>query len=290
MSVNKTTDITDIAQYLNWAKHCHDVEYGPNDEFTCYQRNIYFRGQASTSWNLIPSIFRKQGDIYEEHRIFQRACNMLWNELIDCKSALEKLIRLQHYGLHTRLLDVTYNPLVALYFACQSVTDSNCDKDGIVYSGHLDVNEIKVSMAIAEYIVNHDTTDIHDNIIELLCKQFSCKRESLNEIQLIEPPYNSKRINAQKGAFIVSPLLNDKDAAPFNYAKYSDISEQMKSAFCKECIIRQQYKTTILEELDSIGINKATVFMDISSILDYINEKKDNEWKLADCNYDSILT
>ncbi|VFI63678.1 hypothetical protein LAP9571_02887 [Lactiplantibacillus plantarum] len=40
---------------------------------------------------------------------------------------------MQHFGLPTRLLDVTTNALVALYFACQSHLDSEgYETDGIV--------------------------------------------------------------------------------------------------------------------------------------------------------------
>lgn len=48
------------------------------------------------------------------------------------KNDKEFLFLAQHYGLPTRLLDWTYNPLIALYFACCS----NFDKDGIVYQSY----------------------------------------------------------------------------------------------------------------------------------------------------------
>ena len=44
----------------------------------------------------------------------------------------DKLVRMQHFGLPTRLLDVSLNALVALYFATDPGPDSGKASDGMV--------------------------------------------------------------------------------------------------------------------------------------------------------------
>jgi FRG domain. len=78
----------------------------------------YFRGQKN-NWSITPSLFRSDNLIRNEAKLIHLAHMRNPVEFANCNLPFEKLTKLQHYGLCTRLLDVTLNPLVALYFACQ---------------------------------------------------------------------------------------------------------------------------------------------------------------------------
>ena len=84
----------------------------------------FYRGHADRDWELLPSIFRTPNGIANEHLLFRDMVAHVPQDFSECKSALDYLVQMQHYELPTRLLDVTTNPLVALYFACQPAGDT----------------------------------------------------------------------------------------------------------------------------------------------------------------------
>ena len=84
---------------------------------------IFYRGHADKDWELLPSIFRTPNGVEKEHLLFRDMVAHEPQSFSECKSALDYLVQMQHYGLPTRLLDMTTNPLVALYFACEQAED-----------------------------------------------------------------------------------------------------------------------------------------------------------------------
>lgn len=87
----------------------------------------FYRDHFNADYLITPSIYRPikgRGPevlyVEYEHLLYREMLSRHPEEFRQCKTTVERLTIMQHYDLPTRLLDVSENPLVALYFACKS--------------------------------------------------------------------------------------------------------------------------------------------------------------------------
>jgi len=98
-------------------------------------KTMIFRGVSRSTYELKPSIARVSAPNAEarykyEEQILEDFQEKAFPHLrYEPKTSLEWLFLAQHYGVPTRLLDWTMNPLVALFFA----VEKDEDHDGAVY-------------------------------------------------------------------------------------------------------------------------------------------------------------
>ena len=84
--------------------------------------HFYFRGESTTDWELVPSVMRSDSRKYEGEMLVDLVSRRP-DEFRGMTSALDRWVLAQHHELKTRFLDVSRNPLVALFNACGGSED-----------------------------------------------------------------------------------------------------------------------------------------------------------------------
>ena len=202
------------------------------DESSC-ANFWFFRGQKCSLWSMRPSVFRGNA-LGAEFDMIQRALRQRPFDFRDCTTDFEILTKLQHYGLGTRLLDVTLNPLVALYFASEPFEDIEYGKDNrgkkvfrdgkIVFHygyGHK-LSELNIRIACAIPFLDFDNTTTLSKLCALLRghsvisadeegylrdNDFKKMIEAVQASHYVISSYSNERLIRQSGSFIVPTAI-----------------------------------------------------------------------------------
>lgn len=300
---NYGIEITSVSSFIGEVNRLKDDLYGSNEE-------LFFRGQKTDFWDVIPSIFR--GNFLSvEHTLMQVPLLKAPYEFISINNDFEIMTKYQHYGMCTRLLDLTTNPLVALYFACEEYGDvcykgiedeentKTQEANGVIFFNKkysVSTNEINIKVISSLSQIDLSNDNALESILRKLTERQAISKELeerwkskehfeefINIIQnnyIVIPPYNNERLSRQCGMFLLAGCFNFVYTESIRESSiekgYKDLRDEFDRKFF---YIPGEKKKEILEELDTYNINEVTLFPELEHQLSYIKNKKNAKTK-----------
>lgn len=258
---------------------------------------VFYRGHSNMDgYKLEPSLFRKDKDgnllyLTKEHLLYRELLVSNASDFAGDSSTLDRLVRMQHYSLPTRLLDITSNPLIALYFACNAkdkhdvvgeVIKFALRRDAVKYfdsdtaSCLANLARLTDTEVISYPDTQRDNVDL-DSGLDTFNNQASIMRlhhfvceekpyfekriqpEDLRKVLCVKGKRTNDRISSQSGAFLLfgdNAKLNEDGDDTFKISRYAVAD-----------------KKRLIRELDAMNINDSTVFPYIESSAKYVAEK-----------------
>jgi hypothetical protein len=248
----------------------------------------FFRGHGTDKYELTPFLLRKHenGDwqfLPNEDRLCKELLIAHYDEFQNDQYCFDRLVRMQHFGLPTRMLDITGNPLVALFFACSSQPE----KDGEIIIFQITSDAIKYYDSDTVSCLSNLSNLTYDqkNTIDVSLEQYEFNKtevvgkllhhiksekgffegriipNDLSSIVCVKAKLTNSRIKSQSGAFLL-----------FGHeAKLPDFGQ--KEIRISRIRVKAEEKSKILGELDRINVNDATVYPSIGQTADHLRDQ-----------------
>lgn len=232
-----------------------------------------YRGQVRSAWALRPKAGRREHYLeqYDENAVRNGPSDDLsrfekWREAAIAldrtlpEHYLECLAYAQHYGLATRLLDWTENPLVALFFAVEAEASHKAILSDETEAGC----EAALGHEGAVFAYRNGAVEIG------LSERTRSALEGINYVGLYRPRPIDRRIQAQSGVFTYHPI-------PKEPIKGSEINRPKGNPACEDNLhlvlftANADVKHEIKRQLANIGFSRKTLFPDLEGLSEFIN-------------------
>lgn len=216
---------------------------------------VWFRGHACENWQLLPSIMRPPNKVDDEMVLMKRfkQHSFPFLERIP-QTEWEWLFIMQHYGVQTRLLDLSESPLVGLYFALQTPRKpAEKRKDAALWC--LYPNDLN-NLANINMTTSFDIPCFGDDeeLEKYLPSRVIGVTSATNNPLAIIAPRQFKRLYAQQGVFAI---FHRNTTAIENLGNQSHVVK---------LVIPNSAKDTLRKELDYLMINELALFPELEKV------------------------
>lgn len=282
----KESYIGSLSTLINWLDKLNEDNVNDRDHV------FVFRGHPNSKYALVPSVYRLPEWQSNEDQMIRQILLRCPTEFRQMDSAFEKLVKMQHYNMPTRLLDVTENPLVALYFACAGSQLGEEGVDGEIIFCRVPKRSIKyfdsdvvsiisnVAWSPNDFEVHHQFSRnadrfhdknnhhasklLHDIRREKPHFEGKINPRDVQKVVCVKPIIDNPRLAQQDGLFFLFGIDGNKTVPA---AVPDDWSYRPRD---KRLLVRKSDKLKILNQLQKVGISKAKLFPEIDTVSQFI--------------------
>ena len=280
-------EIGTIEEFLDESfKIQEDIDIFNNKWDTIHHKGLAFRGQASKFYEIIPSIGRNRATscdvsiLDQERNLIEMAKYKLPHIFRLELLPIDLLSILQHYGIPTRLLDVTLNPLVSLYFAAM---DDNEDGEVVVFEyNDSDRANYPIINAIAElykfaFGTFHSLSLFFKDAIRqpYFAQQISFLsgeddkagghwvKKCCDDLIFVNATEQIERQKLQQGFYILFPNeITEYGNDDYCFNKIIKPIDKNNKQIKGRLTVKKEGKREIRKKLEFLGISEATLFAD----------------------------
>lgn len=261
------TDIKGLLELINlWRDNNNASQSG-------YYSRAWYRGQGNATYELHPGVYRKdfseraerispKGWPLEKKRLKLERLTLKDFRLVgslhfDSDDRIEVYLTAQHYGMPTRLLDWTMNPLAAIFFAVAGKDDK--DRDGAVFV----MNPINLM----------PEKEFEDSSRQVFSTRHDYAKAAIGEV--FWDDHNKRKP-------IILPLIPHKahgrirqQGSCFTLHMHNSVSRDNQTL--ARIVIPSKNKDGILRELHLLNVNQYTLYND----LDHLAKEVRRTWEIT---------